>query len=171
MKILTDWGFTREGWRNNQHGEYWVLIQALLILSFAILPVYRPSWLNTSSQQGLYLFWGVAAILGISGIFIFGKGLLDLGAQLTPLPYPKEEGQLVESGIYSFVRHPIYSGVIFVAIAWTLWQISLSHLIASAILFIFFDAKANREELWLTQRYLQYSSYSQGVKKLIPFLY
>ncbi|HBE30605.1 MAG TPA: isoprenylcysteine carboxylmethyltransferase family protein, partial [Cyanobacteria bacterium UBA11368] len=41
MKLLNQWGFSREGLWNNQHGEYWVVIQGLLLIGFVLLPVYR----------------------------------------------------------------------------------------------------------------------------------
>jgi protein-S-isoprenylcysteine O-methyltransferase Ste14 len=102
---------------------------------------------------------------------LIGKGLLDLGQNLTPLPYPKEDGQLVQSGIYSIVRHPLYTGLIALALSWSVFQVSLSHLLATAIVFTFFDAKSRREEAWLTQKYSDYAEYQQQVKKLIPGLY
>lgn len=171
MNIFSKWGFTREGWRNNSRGEYWVVVQGALIVGFIILPVYRPSWLNLAYSQSLYFNWAIAALLAIAALVLFVKGLLDLGQQLTPLPYPIEEGQLVQTGVYSLVRHPVYSGVIAIALSWTIFQFSLSHLIATVIIFAFFDAKARREETWLSEKYPDYSDYSQQVKKLIPWLY
>jgi protein-S-isoprenylcysteine O-methyltransferase Ste14 len=96
---------------------------------------------------------------------------VDLGRSLTPLPYPREDGQLVQSGVYSIVRHPLYSGLIFAALSWAVFQFSLSHLVGAVILFIFFDAKARREEAWLSEKYQEYPNYQERVKKLIPGLY
>lgn len=171
MKIFTDWGFTREGWRNNQRGEYWVLAQSILIIIFIFLPVYRLTWLYFPNSQWLYFSWGLAAILALAGLIIFFKGLLDLGQQLTPLPYPREKGELIQSGVFSIVRHPVYSGVILLMLSWSIFQLSLSHFLAVAVIFIFLNAKANREEAWLTEKYPDYSDYRQRVKKLIPWLY
>jgi len=171
MKLLTSWGFTAEGWRNGQRGEYLVLLQAVLIIGFVLLPVYRPSGWSINSSVWLYLLWAFAGFVGLGGSLLLLKGFLDLGSNLTPLPYPREDGSLVQSGIYGVVRHPIYSGLILTALSWTLFQISLSHLIGTAILFIFLNAKASREEAWLTQKYSDYSAYQQRVKKLLPGLY
>lgn len=167
---MSEWGFTRQGWRNGERGEYLVLLQGILLIGFILLPVYRPVELNSLASQ-LYLRWGVAAILGLIGLALILKGLLDLGSNLTPLPYPKDNGQLIQSGAYSLVRHPLYSGIIFAAFGWVVFQFSLSHLIATAVLFAFFNAKASREETWLTQKYPEYSDYQQRVKRLIPGLY
>ena len=171
MKILTDWGFTREGWRNNSRGEYLVLLQGALLAGFAILPVYQLPGFKIQSSQLLYLTWFLASILGLGALILIIKGLIDLGKNLTPLPYPIENGELVQTGIYKIVRHPLYSGLILAALAWTLFQMSISHLIATAVLLIFFDIKANREETWLTQKYPDYSEYRQRVKKIIPGIY
>ena len=171
MKFLSDWGFTREGWRSGERGEYLVLLQGVLLIGFVLLPVYRPKEWDIDSSVLLYLRWGIPAVLGIGASLLIGKGLLDLGRNLTPLPYPKDDGQLVQSGVYSIVRHPLYSGLIFAAFSWAVFQFSLSHLLTVAILFAFFDAKARREEAWLTEKYPEYSDYQQRVKKLLPGLY
>ncbi|GAB4338018.1 MAG: isoprenylcysteine carboxylmethyltransferase family protein [Leptolyngbyaceae cyanobacterium] len=170
MKLFTDWGFKADSWQGRR-GEYWVLAQGLLILGFALLPVYRPANWEIPKPPLIYGMWGVAAVLGLIGLVFFGKGLGDLGNSLTPLPHPREDGQLVQSGVYSLVRHPIYSGVIFVAIAWALYLFSLSHLVGACVLFLFFDAKARREEIWLAQTYPDYGDYRQRVKKFLPWLY
>jgi protein-S-isoprenylcysteine O-methyltransferase Ste14 len=171
MKLLTDWGFTREGWRDNQHGEYLVVLQGVLVIGFILLPVYRPIDWSLHSLTGLYILWSFAGVLGLGASILFLKGFSDLGNNLTPLPYPREDGCLVQSGVYRVVRHPIYSGLILAALSWSLLQMSVSHLVGTAILFAFFDFKANREEAWLTQKYPDYSHYQQQVKKLLPGLY
>jgi protein-S-isoprenylcysteine O-methyltransferase Ste14 len=170
-QLLTDWGFTREGWRNNSRGEYLVLLQGALLTGFAILPVYQLPGFKIQSTQLIYLTWILASILGLGALIFIIKGLIDLGKNLTPLPYPREDGELVQTGIYGIVRHPLYSGLILAAFGWTIWQMSLSHLIATAVLLIFFDIKANREETWLTQKYPDYLEYRQRVKKIIPGIY
>lgn len=171
IKLLNDWGFTRKGWRSGERGEYLVLLQGVLLIGFVLLPVYRATEWDMNLPMLLYVRWGSAiTLLLIASTFIV-KGLLDLGKNLTPLPYPKQDGQLVQSGIYSLVRHPLYSGLIIAAFSWGIFQLSLSHLIATAILFVFFDVKSQKEETWLTEKYPEYSEYQQRVKKLIPSLY
>jgi protein-S-isoprenylcysteine O-methyltransferase Ste14 len=171
LKIFQEWGFSRQGWRNGERGEYLVLLQFALMIGFVLLPVYRPVGWVIDSPLFLSLRWGIATVLGLAASIFIGKGLLDLGRNLTPLPYPKEHGQLVQSGIYSIVRHPLYTGLIAVALSWSVFHVSLSHLLATAILFTFFDAKSGREEAWLTQKYSDYAEYQQQVKKLIPGFY
>lgn len=171
MKLLSDWGFSFEGLRTGNKGEYWFFIQALLIIIFPFLPVYRPALLEINSSNLLYFTWGVAAFLGLIALIFIGKGLIDLGKQLTPLPYPKENGELVQTGIYSFVRHPLYTGLTFLTLSWAIFQMSLTHLFGVLIIFIVLNAKASKEEVWLSEKFPEYAEYQQKVKKLIPWLY
>ena len=171
MKLLTDWGFSWEGWRQGSRGEYWVVAQALLVLGFALLPVYRLPGFALPIWLGLYGVLPSAAILAFSAVLFFFKGFWDLGHSLTPLPYPREDGELVQAGVYSVVRHPIYSGLILGGLGWALYQLSVTHLVGAIALFVFFNAKASREESWLTEKYPDYPEYCQRVKKLIPGIY
>lgn len=171
MKLFNDWGFTAESWQGRR-GEYWVLVQALLLLGFVALPVYRPfNWAPLTSPQYQIWLWSAAACSGVVALVLMIKGVWDLGQSLTPLPYPKDEGELVQSGVYGWVRHPLYGGITLAAIGWALYQASLSHLVGAIVLLIFFDAKARREEEWLAQKYPAYSDYQKQVKKLIPWVY
>ena len=167
-RLFTDWGFTRQSWQGRK-GEYWVFAQALLMLGYVALPRYSP-W----NPDSLWLLYGqlIAAVLvGGSALWLLGRGLVDLGQSLTPLPYPRDDGTLVQTGVYGIVRHCLYSGVILLAIAGSIYWLSLSHLLASLLLLMFFDAKASQEEKWLCDRYPEYPVYRQRVKKLLPFIY
>jgi len=170
MKLLTDWGFSKESWRGTR-GEYWVVGQAIVLTAFMLLPVYRPPLQLIPSAPSLYFVWAIAACLGVFATILLTKGLIDLGQSLTPLPYPKEDGQLTQTEVYSIVRHPLYSGLIILTLAWALYLISLSHLLCSLILFLLLDRKAAQEEMWLTQKYPEYENYRHRVKKLIPWVY
>jgi protein-S-isoprenylcysteine O-methyltransferase Ste14 len=69
------------------------------------------------------------------------------------------------------VRHPLYSSQLFAALGWTLYTLSLSHLLILVVGFLFFDYKAGKEEGWLTERHPAYPDYARRVKKLVPWVY
>ena len=56
----------------------------------------------------------------VTGAAFLGRGLLDLGRNLTPVPRPREDAELVETGVYSLVRHPMYGALIVTAVGWGL---------------------------------------------------
>jgi protein-S-isoprenylcysteine O-methyltransferase Ste14 len=72
---------------------------------------------------------------------------------------------------YSIVRHPIYAGVIGLAIAYGCWQSSWVHGLGAIALFVFFEVKARKEENWLIEKFPDYENYQVSVKKLIPWIY
>ncbi|NEP04358.1 MAG: isoprenylcysteine carboxylmethyltransferase family protein [Okeania sp. SIO2G4] len=171
MKILTNCGFTRDGWRSGKRGEYLVLIQGLLLVGFIFLPTYHLPGISLELPKLIYSCWIVAALFMIAALVLIAKGLLDLGKNLTPLPYPRVDGELVQTGVYGIVRHPLYSGLIFLTLGWSIFQLSLSHFVAVIVIFLFLDLKARQEETWLSEKYPEYSDYQQRVKKLIPRIY
>jgi protein-S-isoprenylcysteine O-methyltransferase Ste14 len=170
MKLLSDWGITSEWWRGDR-GEYWVIAQGLLLFGFAILPISRPGFVDLRTSIWQYSSWVLASIFSVLAVIFLGRSLLDLGRNLTPLPRPRDDGQLVQTGIYGLVRHPLYSGLIYLALAYGSWQMSWTHWIGAIVLFVFFDAKARKEEAWLTEKFIEYVDYQNSVKKLIPWIY
>ena len=164
MQILQDWGFHKNWWRN-QRGEFWVIGQMFLGIGFVLLPVVPVGEVPMSIR-----FWG-AITAGIGALWLGVGGLWHLGENLTPLPHPKDTGRLITTGAYRVVRHPIYSSVILATLAWAIWQMSLSHAIASLVFLVFFDRKSAKEEVWLMDRFPEYQLYRQSVPKFIPFIY
>jgi protein-S-isoprenylcysteine O-methyltransferase Ste14 len=119
----------------------------------------------------------LATILGIAlivaGGVVAASGLLELqrAAALTPLPYPRPEGRLVESGAYRFVRHPIYGGLILMTVGWAAVRTSPLALVAAVALAIVFDLKRRREEAWLLEQHPGYRDYQRRTRAVIPGLY
>ena len=152
-------------------GEVLVGLQFALIGLFIFLPAWQPpplaSWLAPSE----WLRWAVLGLLGGIALIFAGFGALHIRAYLTPLPYPVEHNRLVVHGVYAIVRHPLYSSQIFAALAWSVFNLSISHGLVFLLAFLFFDYKAGREEQWLTERHPEYAAYAKRVSKFIPWLY
>ncbi|QQE65449.1 protein-S-isoprenylcysteine methyltransferase [Leptolyngbya sp. BL0902] len=170
MNFWRQWGFTPDSWKG-QRGEYWVLAQMVLLGVYVVLPRYQPFPPAHIPLGWRYGAMGLAGGITLLATLLLGKGLLDLGQNLTPLPYPREDGELVQTGVYGWVRHSLYSGLILGTFGLGLGQFSLSHIAVSFALFGVLNAKANQEEVWLQERYPEYQDYRQRVKKLIPWVF
>jgi protein-S-isoprenylcysteine O-methyltransferase Ste14 len=170
MNQLKAYGFSAQWWRGAK-GEYWVIAQTILFLGFILLPVYPVVALDNLSPIWKYTGWGLTGLFSLIAALLLLWGVAELGTNLTPLPHPKDDGKLVSSGVYGVVRHPIYSGVIFLALAYSCWQWSLAHAIGALLLLLFFDIKARKEESWLRDKFADYDAYRSQVKKLIPWIY
>ena len=91
------------------------------------------------------------------------RGNSDLGAQRTPFPRPKDESQLITTGLYARVRQPLYLSVIALGFAWALLWRSAPALGLALLQVPFFDLKARREERWLRERHAGYDDYARRV--------
>ncbi|MBA3534351.1 MAG: isoprenylcysteine carboxylmethyltransferase family protein [Ardenticatenales bacterium] len=148
-----------------ERGEGWVVLQFILLLVIALAPVD-----GQLTEMAILrpLGYVLMVIGGLIGLF----SARNLGRNLTALPKPVEQGKLVQDGLYGLVRHPIYLGLLLAALGWALWRRSAIGIALSLLLFVFFDAKARREERWLTEKYPDdYPDYQKRVKKLIPWIY
>ena len=148
-------------------GELYVVVQAILLIALFFGPKDLLG-LPTKVNQTL---WWIGQILFYLGIAIAIWAAILLGPNLTPLPKPKQNGELIRTGLYRFVRHPIYFGVILVCFGWAGIEQTLYTLVLAIILLIFFDLKSRQEEIWLTEKFSEYDVYKQNTKKLIPFIY
>lgn len=83
----------------------------------------------------------------------------------------KEDPELVTTGPYSRVRHPIYTGIIL-AMLGTALAISVYGLIAVAVGAALFIYSATREEAYLAEQFPDaYPAYKRSTKMLLPFVY
>jgi protein-S-isoprenylcysteine O-methyltransferase Ste14 len=77
----------------------------------------------------------------------------------------------VTAGVYAFARHPIYGGVLLLAIGWSVAQASLATLGATALLWLLFEAKSRYEERTLVEAYPAYPAYAAATRRFVPFVY
>lgn len=145
-------------------GGLWVLAQIPLL----VLAYWLPLAHRAAGPRALTLIGSIAIVFGMGLTLI---SLLQLRRALTPFPEPRPDGALRTDGLYAWVRHPVYAGLITVAAGWGLYCASVWGLATTAALFLFFDRKASREERALARRYPDYGAYAARVKKLLPGIY
>jgi len=84
----------------------------------------------------------------------------------------RRDHQLVVHGVYRFVRHPIYFGVIIICMGVPAYAASLYGFLAMSALIPIVLNRIRMEEGLLTEEFGDtYRSYQQATKKLIPFVY
>lgn len=138
-----------------------VLVQGLLLFAVLLLPA-GDDWALSSAGDS------VAVALEWLGTVILVVGLVNLGRSLTALPTPVPHGQLKVGGLYRFVRHPIYTGVMALVIGAAARSANVWAAVAAGALVVWFMAKARWEEGRLRARYPDYDAYAARTPRFVP---
>ena len=82
----------------------------LLVPSLYLLPLLIVFFLPKNFGFGNESLVPFSIAIGISGLVVWIAGMACLGKALRVLP---EANSIVAKGIYRFIRHPIYVGIVF----------------------------------------------------------
>ena len=110
------------------------------------------------------------------GLFALGLGFaiwarIQIGRNWGTPMSEKNEPELVTSGPYHLVRHPIYSGIL-VAGAGTAVALDWLWLTAVVLAGVYFLYSATVEERYLTEQFPHdYPVYKRSTKMLVPFIF
>ena len=136
-----------------------VIIQVAILLLFIIIPAgYAPPMIPAF----------VCFFMTTTGILIASAGVLSIGKGFTPFPTPKDSGQLKQTGIYKYIRHPMYSGIIIAATGIALYNSNLPRLALCLVLYLFFQYKSRYEEKLLKQKFPEYDTYKTITGRFFP---
>src|SRR6516162_5155373 len=113
-----------------------------------------------------------------AGLVLFAAGLgfavwarMHIGRNWGTPMTQKDEPELVTSGPYHLVRHPIYSGILVAGIG-TAVALSWLWLIPVALAGVYFVYSAKVEEHYLTERFPDaYPVYKRSTKMLVPLIF
>jgi protein-S-isoprenylcysteine O-methyltransferase Ste14 len=146
---------------NKTKGNLFVVAQFALLAALILIP----------SSQGTITSTYVGGVLFIApGLILLYVSVKNLGRSLTANPVPKEDAQLVETGVYKFVRHPIYSGLLLAALGTVVQSMDISKAVIWATLFIVLNFKATWEETLLVKKYSTYTDYMKRTGRFVPRL-
>ncbi len=108
-------------------------------------------------------------LMSLAGVVLL-VSFVALGNSLTASPLPKQRGQLVTTGLYSYVRHPIYSGLLLLSIGVVLDAGWWPQLVVALMLFLLLRIKAQFEESLLRKAYPKYAAYALKTPMFFPRL-
>jgi protein-S-isoprenylcysteine O-methyltransferase Ste14 len=136
-------------------------VQFLLLAAFP-LPILRGGWVP---HEALEL---PAQLLMALGVFVIVRALVSLNKSLSVFPSPTEGSVLVQSGLYKYIRHPIYTGIMFLVFGWALKTGSVFQLVLALALTGLFVLKARYEERRLIAHYPDYKAYQDRTGMFFP---
>ncbi len=114
------------------------------------------------------LAWWAWIILALGIAILVWAGLSLGNMNLTVMPDPRDTNQISTQGIYSYLRHPMYTSVLLCGIAVSFGAPSTLRWIALAVCLLVLVLKIKREEHLLTARHPEYPVRMKGVARLCP---
>jgi len=150
-----------------------LILSSLGLLLFPMVYIFS-SWLDFADY---FLPSLVSQILGWVGVFIFFfalyllyKSHADMGQNFSPELCLREEHKLITSGIFHFVRHPMYAAHLVWALAQILllqnWIAGPSFLLTSLPLYF---VRIPREEQMMLQTFKEeYQEYMNQTGRIFP---
>ena len=163
-KILLKWGFTKRGLFRNSKGEWYLFSQLFLILLHLLAPYPKPQYI-TFPINLFFILSGI--VISINGLIISLRAFIDLGDNLTPLPYPMKESILIRKNTYKFSRHPLYKGLLLISLGICISSLSIIHLFLFISLSYLLKNKALKEEEMLKKKFSEYEDYIKEVPAIM----
>lgn len=124
--------------------------------------------IETLKFNRLESFQPVFLILSALGFIVVLIALIQLNTNLSPFPKPKDNANLITNGIFKYVRHPIYSGILIFLFFLSLYFASAYKLGLVVLLLILFWFKSEYEEEQLCLKYSNYRDYRQDTGRFFP---
>ncbi len=134
-----------------------IILFGLYVFQFNMGEINFP---NTLQYIGL-----LSAILGT---IITVLSMLNLGESLSPFPTPKVGATLHTKGLYSLVRHPIYTGILLGGYGWAFFSVSVWKIVVTILLHVLFYFKSVYEEKNLENKFVNYKEYRSHTGRFFP---
>ncbi|MDT3776180.1 isoprenylcysteine carboxylmethyltransferase family protein [Nitrospira sp. MA-1] len=134
-------------------------IQFVLIGLIAFTgPLWPPGW-------SLRVILAVGGVVGLWALQVMGL------RQVKIFPEVASQAKLIVLGPYRWIRHPMYTSVLLVSLAWTLGSPLPYRLLLWVGLVMTLSVKLQYEERPLMEPFPEYEAYRGQTKRLIPFVW
>lgn len=143
----------------------WLLTWTMVILQFSMLGLLLftgPILPRETASLVLYIIGGIIILWAIQSIRL---------GNLSILPFVREGGYMVAKGPYKYIRHPMYTGLIFIAWGLVANEITILRILCALVLTLVLIVKLHVEEEYLKRSFPPYLDYQKRTKKLFPFIY
>jgi protein-S-isoprenylcysteine O-methyltransferase Ste14 len=141
------------------------VVLVVIVILLIRLGAFRGHGLNTDPWRA-----GIGLVFFAVGLGFAIWARMHIGRNWGPPMTQKVEPELVTSGPYRLVRHPIYSGILAAGLG-TAVALSWWWLIAVALAGVYILYSAQIEERYLTEQFPDdYPDYKRSTKMLVPFI-
>ncbi len=148
---------------------------ASALFGLAVLPAFYVATGIPKAADYPASAWAIAlgAIAFCCALWVFRRSHKELGRNWSITLEIREKHELVRSGPYALIRHPMYTSFLLISVAQAFlianWVVGVAGLIGFAILFFL---RVNKEERMMLENFgPQYRTYMESTKRIIPYIY
>ena len=142
--------------------------QIILLVIFFIFLIFDLFVLKTSDSWQELVPWYLRIIVFIP-LFI-ATGFFAQKAHKKVFQEKREEPKVIDTGIFSIIRHPMYFGSILLYLCFVVLSLSIFGLIVFIVIVIFYYYLCRYEEKLLIEKFGdKYIQYMKKVPMMIPF--
>jgi protein-S-isoprenylcysteine O-methyltransferase Ste14 len=178
--FLVYWLISARGVKRDVHGRSWwygaIFRITVIIIVFLLFRAQIPEHLFRPIQN--YVAFSVNPVINGIGVALCAIGLalaiwarVHLGKNWGMPMSLKVEPELVTTGPYAFVRHPIYSGVLLAMLGSALVSVMIWLILFPVFCAYFLYSARAEERIMATKFPNQYRQYRNRTKMLIPFVF
>jgi len=141
----------------------------LAIVLIAVPP--HSGWAGARFLPRMWAFYWLGVALVAVGMGFACWARVHIGRNWSAAVTVKQDHELVRSGPYRIVRHPIYSGLLLAFLGTAVARGDWQALLAVPLVLVAFRRKIRLEEQWMEEQFSRdYPEYRATVPALIPFL-
>ncbi|CAH9018658.1 methyltransferase family protein [Candidatus Nitrosacidococcus sp. I8] len=137
-----------------------LVILQLLAISLCVLPFDNTPGIHL----GLYLFV-IGIFLGCITLYFNRPGNFSV------YPEIKDHAQLITTGIYGYIRHPMYISLFTAMLGIAVYNSGFFNFLGLVLLAIVLIGKAYKEEKLLLEKFPEYKKYMMSTKQFIPYIF
>ena len=167
------WAWSKRTQRRESAGTWSVHTLPLIVAAVLMIAHHLPGHV-LEGEVVTYRppFFAIGLGLTWAGLAFAVWARLYIGRNWSASVQVKADHELVRSGPYRFVRHPIYTGVLFAFLGSALAMDQWRGLVAVAIVLAGFLYKIRLEERWMIETFGDaYRDYRRRTRALVPFLF
>jgi protein-S-isoprenylcysteine O-methyltransferase Ste14 len=142
---------------------------AIVLLSTTRIPLrwlYLQLW-----PTGFWPFWLGSTVL-VAGLLFAVWAREQLGRNWSGSVTIKQGHELITTGPYAVVRHPIYTGILVGILGSAIALSQVRGFIALVLFFLIFRRKLRMEEQWMRSEFGEtYATYVHETAALVPYLF
>jgi protein-S-isoprenylcysteine O-methyltransferase Ste14 len=146
-----------------------ILLISIVLLSTTRIPLrwlYLQPW-----PAGFWPFWLGASVM-VAGLLFAVWARERLGRNWSRSVTIKQDHELITTGPYAVVRHPIYTGILAGILGTAIALSQVRGFIVFVLIFLMFWFKLRMEEQWMRSQFGEtYATYAHQTAALVPYLF